>query len=643
MTPSSIYYYCPISSSPLAPTEPPTFIHRASLPRPPSCSAPPTSSTMEKIQWEVQHTAPNVPFRATDRHVHHTWAKTFQSRPELYIRPRSLAEIQKVVNLARICRRRIVVVGCGHSPSDLTCTSSWMVNLDEYNHVLHVDRAKKTLLVEGGIRLRNLNEEANRHGLTMPNLGSINEQSIVGAIATATHGSSLRHGLLSDSVRSLRVVLADGQAVRCSKDENQELFRAALVSLGALGIIVEVEFAMTDACNIEWKQTLLPLDEILYTWDNTLWTEKEFTRVWWMPYMKRAIKWSAEKTSKPERAAVESWYGGSVGFHTYHNLLWLSNYVPCILPWVEWFVFGMQYGFQTGSSTTAVEPLQTGLLMNCLYSQFVNEWALPLRDGPEAISRLSAWLNGESKSKHEIPFSCKGLYVHCPIEVRVSDTTRDPNRVRPFLDNTSEDGPTLYLNATLYRAYLQDPPCRDRYYEAFEWLMRDMGGKPHYAKNFTYTAAHEIQDMLGDGLKQWTKVRDESDPEGMFIGEWHRRNLGLSQQRYALEEREVARTKAGNGGQVWVGEMSQHPETVMSSAAAAFVPEPRQGRSTSPSASSTASSFDMMHSVTADRVSSSWQSSEFDKGEEDTDKDDGPRYHGHPHRGITGVEVFDKM
>lgn len=586
---------------------------------------------MDKLQHEISTTEPDVPFRATDKHVHYTWAKTFQSRPELYIEPQSLEEVQKVVTLARKCRKRVVVVGCGHSPSDITCSSSWMVNLDNYSKVLNVDKAKKTLAVEGGIRLRQLNTEANRHGLTMPNLGSIDEQSIVGAIATATHGSSLRHGLLSDSVRSLRIVLASGEAVRCSADENQDLFRAALVSLGALGIIVEVEFEMVDACHIEWEQSLLPLSEILQTWDNTLWTQKEFTRVWWMPYMKRAIKWSAEKSTKPLKAPVESWYGGSVGFHTYHNLLWLSNYIPWILPGIEWFVFGMQYGFSPGTTTTAVEELRTGLLMNCLYSQFVNEWALPLSKGPEAITRLSAWLNGETGGGG-IPFSSKGLYVHCPIEVRVSDTT---NRVgpRPLLDNTNENGPTLYLNATLYRAYLRDPPCHARYYEAFEWLMRDLGGKPHYAKNFVATS---IGDFLGDNLKQWLQVRNKADPEGMFLGEWHRRSLGIEEGRFSLEEKEISRTKAANGGQVWVGEVQSSPAAV----AEAFTEHKAQ----SPSVSSSASSFDMMNASEAER-SSFLNGSEYVYDEDDggdTDKED-RRYHANPKTRVTGTEVFDKM
>lgn len=603
---------------------------------------------MEKVEQEIAKTDPDVPFRANDNHLHYTWAKTFQSRPELYIKPRTLAEVQKIVALARRCRKRLVVVGRGHSPSDLTCSSSWMVNLDDYSRVLKVDKAKKTLLVEGGIRLRKLNYEANQHGLTMRNLGSIDEQSIVGAIATATHGSSLRHGLLSDSVRSLRIVLANGQAVRCSKDQNSELFRAALVSLGALGIIVELEFEMIDACNIEWTQTLLPLTEILRTWDDTLWTQKEYTRVWWMPYMKRAIVWSAEKTDKPLRTPVDSWYGGSVGFHTYHNLLALSNWFPSILPWVEWFVFGMQYGFCTGQSTSAVEPLQTGLLMNCLYSQFVNEWALPLSDGAKAIKRLSAWLNGESRDKHEIPFSSKGLFVHCPIEVRVCDTSTDPERTRPYLDNTAEYGPTLYLNATLYRAYLKDPPCRDRYYEAFEWLMRDMGGRPHYAKNFMYTSSDQVQELLGNGLQQWSKVRDEADPDGMFLGAWHRRTLGLGSGRYALEEREIARTKASNGGQLWVGEVRKDSnmqetfaEQPLSSAGENLMPlNNGTVRSGSPSASSTASSFDMVHSAETEK-SHLWHGSEVDDDDENAKFDS--RYHGNARTKWSGTAVFDKM
>jgi D-arabinono-1,4-lactone oxidase len=514
------------------------------------------------ITRELSKLDPAVPFRATTDHLHHTWAKTFFSRPELYVRPQSIAEIQQLVTLARRCRRRLVTVGSGHSPSDLTCTSSWLVNLDDFNRILHIDTETRLVTVEAGIRLYELGPKLEEQGLTLENLGSIDSQSIAGVIATGTHGSSLRHGLLSECIESLSLVLPNGQLVRCSATNNPDLFRAALVSLGALGIVVEVTFRARPAFNIAWRQQRYSLSKVLSEWSTGLWTSHEFVRVWWMPYEKGAIVWHADPTDQPLRAPPKNFYGEWFGYHVYHNLLALSSYFPRILPWVEWFIFGMQYGFRPGATVSeAVEPARAGLLMNCLYSQFVNEWALPLEKGPEAIIRLSAWLHGDLETAR-IPFSPKGLWVHCPVEVRVSDSSKNPNP-RPFLDPTCRDGPTLYLNATLYRPYLRDPPCRKRYYEAFEWLMRDMGARPHWAKNFNTLDSTELHRLYKDDMDEWLKVRQEVDPEGMFLGEWHCRNLPLvapsdHENQLPLVERENERRKVGisgaGDGLEWIGE-----------------------------------------------------------------------------------------
>lgn len=450
-----------------------------------------------------------------------------------------------------------MTVGCGHSPSDLTCTSAWMVNLDDFGKVLGVDEEQKTMTVQAGIRMHAMNLVAKSHGLTMPSLGSIDDQSLAGAIGTATHGSSMSHGLLSDAIRSLRIVLGNGQTVKCSPSQSPDLFRAALASLGALGIIVEIEFQMVDASNIEWVQTILPIEDVLAGWENGLWTSHEFVRVWWLPYMKRAIVWQADKTTKAPVKPAYNWYGGSVGYHTYHILLWISQYVPRVLPWVEKFVFGMQYGFTDGSTITGVEEQRTGLLMNCLYSQFVNEWSIPLAQGPEALTRLTKWLHGDELGSG-IPFSPKGLYVHSPIEVRVANTVgRTP---KPYMDTSFADSPSLYLNATLYRPYNQDPPCRERYYEAFEHLMKDYNGRPHWAKNFQTVDHAYLSKAYGDDMSEFLRVRNEVDPEGMFLGAWHRRTILPSKTEmpaFPLEEKEVVTRQRRTGGVDWIGEQSR--------------------------------------------------------------------------------------
>lgn len=520
------------------------------------CAGHAPSAMDPLVAAELAKLDDGVVFRARPSHVHYTWARTFSSLPELYIQPESLAEVEKVVNLARACRRRVVTAGCGHSPSNITCTSSWLVNLDNFNRIISVDKETGVAVMQSGIRLYALCEELEKYGLAMPNLGSINEQSITGAISTGTHGSSLRHGLMSEDILALKITLADGTTVSCSPDSRPELFRAALLSLGALGIITEVTFRAVPAFTLKWEQTVDTDYRMFEAWPHELWTQSEFVRVWWFPYTRRAVVWQAEKTTEEECDPPVSYYDGSLGYYVYHNLLYLSQWAPRILPWIEWFVFGMQYGFPNGSRTSAIQPSRKALLMNCLYSQFVNEWAIPLHKGPEALRRLSSWLNHLTPEDpdyvpHNIPFSAAGLYVHAPVEVRISDTTLTSN-ARPFLDPTDEDGPTLYLNATLYRPYWTDPPCRERYYEAFEWLMKDLGGRPHWAKNFD-TYRPEIEAFYGKNLESFRAVRDGADPKGMFVGPWHRDRIMAEGPKLELEEVETSRTKSRTKGVTMFG------------------------------------------------------------------------------------------
>jgi len=79
--------------------------------------------------------------------------------------------------------------------------------------------------------------------------------------------------------------------------------------------------------------------------------------------------------------------------------------------------------------------------------------------------------------------------------------------------------------------------------------MRDLGGRPHWAKNFECEGAY-IEAKYGDQLMQWRKIRQDVDPEGMFLGDWHRRYLlGRDEWKVLpLEEVEVERVKLWQGG-----------------------------------------------------------------------------------------------
>jgi len=531
--------------------------------------APPATSLDELLA--AHDPAPHTPLPLTGpaySHVHANWAGSFWSRPELHLAPRSEADIQRIVTLAARLRRRIVVVGAAHSPGPLTLSCGWVVSLARFAAVLGVDEEARTVRAQAGVRLATLNGVVAERGLALPNLGSIDAQTLAGVLATGTHGSSLAHGLLAENVVSLRICLSNAQIVTCSRSENAELFRAALVSLGALGVVVEIEYRLAKARRLAWHQCVKPLDYVIDNWDTGFWEQTEFIRVWWLPYIHRAVVWKAWETDEPLRPSQSGMITGALNYHMYHVLLWISHYIPRLVPWVDWFMFGLQYGFKFDGEESAVEEQRNALLLDCLYSQFVNEWAIPISKGPEAIRRLNAWLFGDDATSG-IPFSSKGIWVHSPIEIRVSDSTRKEAGPRPYLDFTCKTEPTMFLNAIMYRPFGLEPKCTKRYYQAFEWLMKDLGGRPHWAKNFTFVKGSDIQEMYGDDLKKWRKVRNEVDPDGVFVGDFIRRYLldGGEQdpdkpvERLKCEEVEMYTRQTRTRGTRWFGKQAYEIDT----------------------------------------------------------------------------------
>jgi len=163
--------------------------------------------------------------------------------------------------------------------------------------------------------------------------------------------------------------------------------------------------------------------------------------------------------------------------------------------------------------------------MDCFFSQYVDEWAVPLGSGVEAISRLDRWITEhDSSAETGIPITTdKRVYVHAPIEIRVSSGRGD----HAYLSPAREGTPVVYIGIIMYRPYYR-PTAYRRYFAAYEYLMRWIGGKPHWAKQHGLSA-EEVEQVFGDGLRQWLEVRSRVDPNGVFVNAFVKRHLlGLS-------------------------------------------------------------------------------------------------------------------
>ena len=103
-----------------------------------------------------------------------------------------------------------------------------------------LNEAATTVTVDAGTTYGELAPWLHARGFALHNLASLPHISVVGACATATHGSGLANGCLSTAVVSLQLLTPGGEIVELSEATDAELFRLAAVHLGALGIVTEV-------------------------------------------------------------------------------------------------------------------------------------------------------------------------------------------------------------------------------------------------------------------------------------------------------------------------------------------------------------------------------------------------------------------
>src|SRR5439155_17655810 len=137
-----------------------------------------------------------------DRFVN--WARTETSRPSSWQLPTSEQEVVALVRRTAKAGRTLRVVGAGHSWSRIAVPEDVAVSLDRLVRPVEISPARDSVTVSAGMRLRDLNTHLLQHGLALPIIGSISSQSIAGAIATGTHGSSLTHGNLASLLPRLR-------------------------------------------------------------------------------------------------------------------------------------------------------------------------------------------------------------------------------------------------------------------------------------------------------------------------------------------------------------------------------------------------------------------------------------------------------
>ena len=250
------------------------------------------------------------------------WAGNYTYSAARWHWPTTVEQVQEIVANCRKLR----VVGSRHSFNGIADSPDDMLSLEKFDPMVELDRERRTVTVNAGLRYGDLCRRLNGEGYALHNMASLPHISVAGACATGTHGSGDGNGNLATAVTALEFVQADGEVVVLSRERNGEQFEGAVVALGGLGVVTKLTLEVSPA--FEMRQDVyenLPLAQLDEHFDDitssaysvslfTDWRGPRVNEVW----LKSRVTDGALQTSAPE------FFGAALATRPLHPIASLS-------------------------------------------------------------------------------------------------------------------------------------------------------------------------------------------------------------------------------------------------------------------------------------------------------------------------------
>jgi len=396
------------------------------------------------------------------------WAGNVTATPQQIVQPTSEEEVVALVKQAARAGLPVRVLGSGHSFQPLCATEGLLLSLDDLQGVVAADSASGLATVWAGTKLHALGQPLLETDLALANMGDIDRQSVAGAVSTGTHGTGPALGNLSTQLTGLRLVTATGEMLAVDGVDQPELFKAAQVSLGSLGIITQATLACLPAYRLHERTWAEPFSECMERLDERINATRHF-EFFWIP----GEDVCACKALQPVEAE-----GGQ-----------LSQKLPSLSDRLRRYI-----GPERVDWSYRIFPSERT-------NRFVEmEFAVAAADGPACLREIRALMRDRHPS------------VQWPVEYRT--LAADDSWLSPAYQRAS-------VTISVHQAV--DLPYTDFFHDT-ETIFRRYRGRPHWGKLHSHTAADFA--ALYPHWQDFLTVRQEMDPEGRFLNEHLRRIVG---------------------------------------------------------------------------------------------------------------------
>jgi L-gulonolactone oxidase len=423
------------------------------------------------------------------------WAGNQRCSPQRIARPSTLEELKQEVQRAAEKGWTVRVAGTGHSFTDAVVTPDLLVSLEKMNRVLRVDPGSRHVRVQAGITLHALNEQLALHHLALENLGDVDVQTIAGATATGTHGTGARLPNLSANLHSMELLLADGTTLEVNEHTNATMWRAARVSLGALGIVTAVTLRTVPAFTLRGVDRPRPLDEVMDRMDELV-ADNDHFEFYMFPHSKLAQTRTNNRTDEPPRP--RSRFGE-------FNADLLTNQVFSVISRTgrrfPSLISHLNKATARGWGKSTRVDRSDRIFTSTRKVRFIEmEYAIPRAAAHQAVGAVH-----RASERHD-------LFVSFPIEVRFGAS--DDALISPAAERDS-----CFISVHVFEGMQWEP-----YFRIVEAIMDDLDGRPHWGK-YHFQTADTLRGRY-PGWERFEKVRQRLDPHRRFTNDYVRRVLG---------------------------------------------------------------------------------------------------------------------
>ncbi len=421
----------------------------------------------------------------------HNWSGSVECRPQEIGRPGSIDELARIVASSGRAGRHVRVAGTGHSFTPLVQTDDVLLSLDNLQGIEGIDKEHGTVTVLGGTKLKLLGDTLLKNGLAQENLGDIDVQSISGAISTGTHGTGIHFGTLSTQVEALTLVTASGDILECSSTHEPDIFKAAQVSLGTLGVIARVTLRVVPSKRLHFKAHRESLVDCLNNLERYKQENSHF-EFFWFPYTKWVqTKFLNETESEPNAGSL---WGNINKIVLENGLFWALSECSRLLP-------------PLARSISNISALGIASVDEVDYSHHVfatprmvrfqeMEYNVPAEHAATVLNEINTCINEQR------------FAVHFPVEcrfVRADDIWLSPAYQRD----------SSYIAVHMYKGMQYKP-----YFRHIEKIFERYQGRPHWGKMHTRSA--EQLAALYPRWHDFRRVRASLDPQGVFLNDYLR-------------------------------------------------------------------------------------------------------------------------